>query len=52
MYGAGDNFLAGARLAKQQRGPTAPAKFLNQTENLARPRRLSHQDVTIFTKMS
>jgi hypothetical protein len=42
MYGAGDHFLAGARLAEQQRGPAALAKFLNQTDNLARAGRLPY----------
>ena len=51
MDGAGDHFLAGAGLAKQQRGPAALAKFLNQTENLARAGRLPHQDVTGFFKV-
>ena len=47
MDRAGDHFLAGAGLAEQQRGPAAPAKFLNQTENLTRAGRLPHQNMTV-----
>ena len=48
MDGARDHFLAGAGLAEQQRGPAALAKFLDQTDNLARARRLPHQNMSGF----
>jgi hypothetical protein len=48
MDTARDHFLARAGLSQQQCRPPALAKFLNQTENLARTGRLPHQNVTGF----
>ncbi len=42
------DFLAGSRLAQQQRRPAALTQFLDQTENLPGSGRLADKDVTSF----